>query len=128
MKAKLNQDQVFSLLNTCFTIMGTLLATNGSISNDLQQLIMGTLVTVATFGVSWWFNYGVLGDQITSLMRKLFVVFGTYATARGWITADQLQAWTGPVLTAASIFYSMWFYRDEPGPNLVGTTVVDPQT
>lgn len=126
MLARINSDQAFSFLNTAFTVLGTLLATNGALSADLQQIIMGVVTTVATFGVAWWFNTGNLADQATSMLRKLLVVFGTYATARGWVTAEQVQSWTGPILTIGSLVWSWWFYRDAPGPNLPGTTIVGP--
>lgn len=125
MLSKINSDQAFSFLNTVLTVLGTLLATNGALSNDMQQLVMGAVTTLATFAVAWWFNAGNIADQATSALRKLLVVFGTYATARGWVTAEQVQSWSGPVMTVAAMVWSWWFYRDDPGPNLPGTTIVD---
>jgi hypothetical protein len=123
MSIKMNRDQVFSLTNHVIGIMGTLLAANGSMSDDLQQQILGALTAVASTGISVWFNYGNLLDQVSSATRKVLVIIGTYAAAQGWITGDQVQAWSGPIMVAATLFWSQFFYRDEPGPDLPGTTI-----
>ena len=123
---KLNSDQAFSLLNQLVTIAGTLLAANGALSNDLQTLIIGSLTTAGSFAIAWVFNLdGTPLDRIMSMVRKLFLTIGTYATARGWVTAEQVQSWAGPILAFATMAWSWWNYR-QVGPNIPGTTVVGP--
>lgn len=123
MKISFNRDQAFSLTNHVIGIVGTLLAANGAMSEDIQQQILGALTAIASTGISIWFNAGNVLDQVSSATRKVLVIIGTYGTARGWITGDQVQAWSGPVMVAATLFWSQFFYRDEPGPDLPGTTV-----
>lgn len=120
---KLNSDQAFSLLNNAIAMVGTVLATNGALSADVQQIIIGVVTTVGSFALAWWLNDGNILDQAHSAFRKLLFVFGTFATTRGWVTAEQVQAWSGPVLAIATVVWGQWFYRDAPGPNLIGTTV-----
>jgi hypothetical protein len=123
MSIKMNRDQVFSLTNHVIGIMGTLLAANGSMTADMQQQILGLLTVISSTVISVWFNHGNILDQITSATRKVLVIIGTYAAAQGWITGDQVQAWSGPIMVAATLFWSQFFYRDEPGPDLPGTTI-----
>jgi hypothetical protein len=120
---KFNRDQVFSLTNHVIGIVGVMLATNGALSDDMVQQILGALTAVASTGISIWFNAGNVLDQVTSATRKVLVAIGTYAAAKGWVTGDQIAAWTGPILMAATILWSSFFYRDAPGPDLPGTTI-----
>lgn len=120
---KFNRDQAFSLTNHLIGIVGVFLATNGAITDDMVQQIMGVLTSIASTGISVWFNSGNVLDQVTSATRKVLVAIGTYAAAKGWISGDQVAAWTGPILMAATIFWSQFFYRDAPGPDLPGTTI-----
>lgn len=119
----LNRDQVFSLTNHFIGIAGVFLATNGGLSADMQALILGALTATLSAIVSVWFNYGNLLDQVTSATRKVLMAVGAYSTAKGWISGDQVAAWSGPVLMAATLFWSQFFYRDAPGPDLPGTTI-----
>lgn len=120
---KFNRDQAFSLTNHLIGIVGVFLATNGALTDDMVQQIMGVLTSIASTGISVWFNSGNVLDQVTSATRKVLVAIGTYAAAKGWISGDQVAAWTGPILMAATIFWSQFFYRDAPGPDLPGTTI-----
>ena len=120
---KFNRDQVLSLTNHVIGIVGVMLATNGALSDDMVQQILGALTAVASTGISIWFNAGNVLDQVTSATRKVLVAIGTYAAAKGWVTGDQIAAWTGPILMAATILWSSFFYRDAPGPDLPGTTI-----
>lgn len=120
---KFNRDQVFSLTNHLIGIVGVFLATNGALTDDMVQQIMGALTAIASTGISVWFNSGNVLDQVTSATRKVLVAIGTYAAAKGWVSGDQVAAWTGPILMAATIFWSQFFYRDAPGPDLPGTTI-----
>ena len=120
---KFNRDQVFSLTNHVIGIVGVMLATHGALSDAMVQQILGALTAVASTGISIWFNAGNVLDQVTSATRKVLVAIGTYAAAKGWVTGDQIAAWTGPILMAATILWSSFFYRDAPGPDLPGTTI-----
>ena len=120
---KFNRDQVFSLTNHLIGIVGVFLATNGALTDDMVQQIMGVLTAIASTGISVWFNSGNVLDQVTSATRKVLVAIGTYAAAKGWVSGDQVAAWTGPILMAATIFWSQFFYRDAPGPDLPGTAI-----
>lgn len=122
----LNRDQAFSLLNHAIAIAGTLLATQGGLADDTQMLLVGIVATVGSLGLSVWFNIDNLADMATSSFRKLIMIGGTYATARGWIDAETMAKIAGPLMMGAMLVWSQFFYRDEPGPNLLGTTVVDP--
>lgn len=120
---KFNRDQVFSLTNHMIGIVGVFLATNGALSDDMILQVLGALTAIASTGISVWFNAGNVLDQVTSATRKVLVAIGTYAAAKGWVSGDQVAAWTGPILMAATIFWSQFFYRDAPGPDLPGTTI-----
>lgn len=120
---RLNRDQVFALTNHFIGIAGIFLATSGGLSADMQQVILGATASVLSAIVSVWFNYGNLLDQVTSATRKVLMAIGSYAAAKGAISGDQVAAWTGPVMMAATMFWSMFFYRTAPGPDLPGTTI-----
>ena len=124
--SKMNRDQAFSLLNHMIAIAGTMLATQGGLADDTQMLVVGILATVGSLGLSMWFNVDNLADMATSSFRKLIMIGGTYATARGYIDAEMMAKIAGPLLMGAMLVWSQFFYRDAPGPNLAGTTIVDP--
>lgn len=120
----LNSDQAFSLLTSLIAMAGTALAANGAVSADLQSMILGVVTTAGTFAISWVFNLdGTPLDRILSVSRKGFLVIGTYAAARGWVTADQVQSWTGPVIAVVTLIASQWNYA-AVGPTIPGTTIV----
>jgi hypothetical protein len=119
----LNRDQVFSLTNHFIGIAGVFLATSGGMTADMQVLILGAITATMSAVISVWFNTGNLLDQVTSATRKVFMAVGSYATMKGWISGEQVASWSGPVLMAATLFWSQFFYRDAPGPDLPGTTI-----
>lgn len=122
----LNRDQAFSLLNHVIGAAGALLATQGALADDTQQLIIGMLAGVGSLGLSVWFNVENLADVATSTFRKLLMLGGTYAVSRGVISEHGMEILAGVMLQGATLGWSMFFYRDEPGPSLIGTTVTDP--
>lgn len=123
MLLKMNRDQAFSLLNHAIAAAGMLLATNGALAQDTQQLIIGIFASVGSLALSVWFNVDNLADIATSTFRKLIMLGGTYAVAHGAIDKQTMSILAGMILQGATIIWSMFFYRDAPGPNLLGTTV-----
>lgn len=124
--SKLNRDQAFSLLNHLIGAAGAVLATSGAFSEDTQMLIIGMLAGTGSLILSVWFNVENLADVATSTFRKLIMLGGTYAVAHGAISEHGMEIIAGVLLQGATLAWSMFFYRDAPGPNLLGTTVVDP--
>ena len=54
-------------------------------------------------------------DQITSLVRALLAIVGTFATTAGWLTTDQVNSLTvdmlsviGPVFVLGSLVWSFF--------------------
>lgn len=123
--SKLNRDQAFSLLNHLIGAAGSLLATSGAFADDTQMLIIGMLAGTGSLILSVWFNVENLADVATSTFRKLIMLGGTYAVARGAISQSAMEVLAGIMLQGATIAWALFFYRDAPGPNLIGTTVVD---
>lgn len=124
--ANMNRDQAFSTLNHMIAIAGALLATNGGLAEDTQQLIIGFVAAAGSLGLSAWFNVDNLADVATSTFRKVIMLGGTYAVGHGWVSNSTMEILAGILLMGATYAWSMFFYRNEPGPNLPGTTIVDP--
>lgn len=122
------RDQLFSFGNSILTIVGTVLASVGVFKEqpDLLQMVMGHLAVALSIGMAIWLNMGSVGDQIESVLRKVVLIIGTFATARGWVTAEQVQQWAGPIVGALAMAWSYWKYGKAPSANLPGTTIVDP--
>lgn len=124
--SKMNRDQAFSLLNHAIGAAGMLLATSGAFALDTQQLIIGIMACVGSLALSAWFNVDNLADLATSTFRKLIMLGGTYAVAHGIVDKQTMSVIAGFILQVATLAWAMFFYRDAPGPNLAGTTIVDP--
>lgn len=121
-----NSDQLFSLLRQILTALSAFAIAHGWYAEDVSQMILAGVPAAASFVWGLWANVDNAKDMVFSGMRNLLVAVGVFAAARGWITAETVQSLTGIMTAILSSVLSMWFYRNEPGPNLPGTTVVDP--
>lgn len=121
----MNRDQLFSALNWVLAMGATWLLARG-FDQGTTKAIIGLLSLVVSFALAWWMNHGVLGDVILSFVRRILgVVFG-YLTFRGIITQETADVVITGVMSFVPIVLSMWGYSKYAGPNLPGTTIVDP--
>lgn len=118
----MNSDQVFSMVRQLMTVLSGILL--GALETNLQNLVVGLVPLVASVTWSLWRNLDNAYDMVFSGMRQAVLIVGAYAVAKGWISDSQVQYIAGTVFTVLSSVVSFWFYRDAPGPNLPGTTVV----
>lgn len=125
MDTTLTSDQTFSLMRQIMTVLGAVLL--GSLEPNLQNLVIGIVPVVVSVAWSIWRNVDNLYDMVFAGMRQAVLIVGAFAVAKGWISDQQVQYLAGAVLAIISSVTSMWFYRKAPGPNLPGTTVVDPK-
>lgn len=118
----MNSDQVFSMVRQLMTVLSGILL--GALEMNLQNLVVGLVPLVASVTWSLWRNLDNAYDMVFSGMRQAVLIVGAYAVAKGWISDSQVQYLAGTVFTVLSSVLSFWFYRDAPGPNLPGSTVV----
>ena len=118
----MNSDQVFSMVRQLMTVLSGILL--GALEMNLQNLVVGLVPLVASVTWSLWRNLDNAYDMVFSGMRQAVLIVGAYAVAKGWISDSQVQYLAGTVFTVLSSVVSFWFYRDAPGPNLPGTTIV----
>lgn len=118
----MNSDQVFSMVRQLMTVLSGVLL--GALETNLQNLVIGLVPLVASVTWSLWRNLDNAYDMVFSGMRQAVLIVGAYAVAKGWISDSQVQYLAGTVFTVLSSVLSFWFYRDAPGPNLPGSTVV----
>lgn len=124
MQLKLNGDQVLSLGNYALAGLGAALAGWGLGANE-THLATGMFAIVMSFGIAIWMNGENLFDVVTSLMRRCLMVLGIFGVAKGWISETTAVTMVNSAMALLPVVWAMWFYRDEPGPNLPGTTIVD---
>jgi len=121
----MNRDQLFSALNWALAMGATWLMARG-FDQGTTKAIIGLLALVISFALAWWMNHGVFGDIVISFVRRVLgVVFG-YLTFRGIITQDTADVIITGAMTIVPVVMSMWGYSKFAGPNLPGTTIVDP--
>ena len=120
-----NIDQVMSLGNHAVGVLAAVLMAWG-IGTDITNLVTGVFLAAFSFAVGVWMNGDNLFDSVQSIMRKVLAMVLAFAAVRGWIREDWIPAITTTLATSLPIIWSMLFYRDAPGPNFPGTTIVDP--
>jgi len=120
---KLNMDQMVSLGNHLLGFVAALLLSWG-VAGDLVDLATGVFATIITVSVSIWMNADNAFDAVQSVMRKCLMMVGVFAAGRGWVSAETGTMLVGTIMGLLPVAWSMLFYRDAPGPNFPGTTVV----
>lgn len=125
MKLNMNGDQLLSLGNYALAALGALLMAWG-VAGDELKLAQGTFAALASLAVAIWMNVGNLYDLILSVGRRLVMIVFAYATAKGWLTESVAATAVNFAGMILPVLLSQWFYRDKPGPNLPGTTIIDP--
>ena len=121
---KLNGDQMLSLGNYLLAGLGALLMHWG-VQGDELNLAQGLFAIVMSIGLGVWMNAGNTYDIVMSVARRTLMILGVYGVAKGWVSQDTALTIVNAVIGFLPVALSMWFYRDAPGPNLAGTTVVD---
>lgn len=120
----INSDQWFSLGTSLLAFVGTVLAAHG-VGSDVINVATGVLAVVIATGLSIWQNLGSWPDIAAAAVRKLLLVIGAFAVARGWLTNEQVAEYSGIAMTGLTMLWSMLHYSSAAGPNLVGTTILD---
>lgn len=125
MKLAINSDQILSLSNYVLGFIAALLMGWG-VGVDDTKFAVGLLACVLSFGLAIWMNAASVHDALFSIGRRVVMMIGAFLVAKGWLTDTQAVQAVNLTLTVLPVFLSMWFYSDAPGPNLPGTTIVDP--
>lgn len=53
-------------------------------------------------------NASALPATLASAARSILVMLGTWAVARGWITADHLEGYIASAMIVATAVYGVW--------------------
>lgn len=122
----INIDQVMSFGNHLVGILAAIMLSFG-VSGDIANLATGVFLAAFSFAVGVWMNGDNALDALQSAMRKALAMVLAFSASRGWLSAEYTPAILNTVATILPIVWSMLFYRNAPGPNFPGTTIVDPK-
>ena len=126
MNLSLNKDQLLMLGNYALAGLGALLASWGT-GADESKAIEGVIAIAMSFGLAAWMNLGGTWlDVGLSFARRLVFVLGAYGVAKGWVSETLANQIVQGLLALLPMALSFWHYSYAPGPDLPGTTIVDP--
>ena len=125
MKLNFNNDQILMAGNYVLALIGSMLLAWGASSDDVN-FATGLFAIIASFCLAVWMNHANVSDIILSVARRMVFILGAYGVAKGWVSETMAHQIVNGILAVLPVLLAFWHYGDAPGPNLDGTTIVDP--